>query len=180
VSGRRVTPDEDGLIFVGTRGTPLRRGNFRRRVWLAVLKKAGLPAVHFNALRHAGNSLTVHAGANLRELMARMGHSSTRAALIYLHSTDERQRELADAFSELAAGELKRKTARPRDAGGRSDATGTAPEQRLMKINSNASPSCMLRSRLPKWSGAVSHCRVPGLRRSAQTIWNQTRFTQAL
>ena len=115
-------PGDEGLIFGGTRGAPLRRGNFRRRVWLSALKKAALPAVHFHDLRHTGNNLTAHAGANLRELMARMGHSSTRAALIYLHSTDERQRELADALGELAAGELKRKTARPRGtaAGGRS------------------------------------------------------------
>jgi hypothetical protein len=32
--------------------------------------------------------------------MARMGHSTTRGALIYLHSTDERQREIADARAE--------------------------------------------------------------------------------
>ncbi len=44
-----------------------------------------------------------------------MGHSSTRAAMIYLHSTDERQRQIADALGDLAAGELKRKTARARD-----------------------------------------------------------------
>jgi hypothetical protein len=28
---------------------------------------------------------------SLRELMDRMGHSSTRAALIYLHGSDDRQ-----------------------------------------------------------------------------------------
>jgi hypothetical protein len=39
--------------------------------------------------------LTAAAGANLRELMTRTGHSSTRAALIYLHSTDERQQAIA-------------------------------------------------------------------------------------
>ena len=44
--------------------------------------------MHFHDLRHTGNTLTATAGANLRELMTRMGHSSTRAALIYLHSTD--------------------------------------------------------------------------------------------
>ena len=44
-----------------------------------------------------------------RELMARMGHSSTRAALIYLHSTDERQAAIADALGELAVQQLKRK-----------------------------------------------------------------------
>jgi hypothetical protein len=48
------------------------------------------------------------AGASLRELMVRMGHSSTRAALIYQHSTDERQREIADALGQLARDELKR------------------------------------------------------------------------
>jgi hypothetical protein len=52
--------------------------------------------------------------------MARMGHSSTRAALIYLHSTDERQREIADALGALAVSELKRKTGRVRASRGRS------------------------------------------------------------
>jgi hypothetical protein len=36
------------------------------------------------------------AGANPRELMERMGHSTSRAALIYLHSTSARQHHLAD------------------------------------------------------------------------------------
>jgi hypothetical protein len=51
-------------------------------------------------------------GANLRELLTRMGHSSTRAALICLHSTDERRREIADPLGALAADELMRKTSR--------------------------------------------------------------------
>ena len=46
-------------------------------------------------------------GANLRELMERMGHSSTRAAMIYLHSTSERQRALADTLNALVATRLK-------------------------------------------------------------------------
>lgn len=56
------------------------------------------------------------AGANLRELMERMGHSSTRAALIYLHSSADRQRTLADALGDIARAELskpKRKNANP-------------------------------------------------------------------
>jgi len=79
-----------------------------------------VPAVHFHDLRHTGNNLTAAAGANLRELMARMGHSSTRAALIYLHSTDERQREIADALGALAADELMRKTSGTQADGKRS------------------------------------------------------------
>ena len=42
----------------------------------------GLTGVHFHDLRHAGNHMVAAAGANLRELMERMGHSSSRAALI--------------------------------------------------------------------------------------------------
>jgi hypothetical protein len=51
------------------------------------------------------------ADAGLRELMDRMGHSPTRAALTYLHGSDERQRAIAEALSKLTAAELKRRGA---------------------------------------------------------------------
>ena len=38
--------------------------------------------------------------------MVRMGHDSERAALIYLHSSDKRQRALADAVGKAARAEL--------------------------------------------------------------------------
>ena len=64
-------------------------------------------------MRHTGNQLIANAGANPTELMARMGHDSERAALIYLHSSTERQRTLADEVGRMAAAELaKSKTAR--------------------------------------------------------------------
>ena len=75
-------------------------------MWLPALTKAGLPEIHFHDLRHTGNILTATAGASLRELMARMGHASTRAALVYLHDTDERQRAIAAAVNDLARNEL--------------------------------------------------------------------------
>jgi hypothetical protein len=34
--------------------------------------------------------------------MARMGHASTQAALVYLHDTDDRQRAIATVISDLA------------------------------------------------------------------------------
>ena len=64
--------------------------------------EGGLDGVHLHDLRHTGNQLTAEAGANLRELMARMGHDSTRAALIYLHTSDARQRVIADQVGKLA------------------------------------------------------------------------------
>lgn len=65
------------------------------------LAEAGLTELHFHDLRHTGNYLTAVTGATLREMMDRMGHSSSRAALIYMHGNDARQREIADSLSEL-------------------------------------------------------------------------------
>jgi hypothetical protein len=40
-------------------------------------------------------------GASLKELMERMGHSSPRAALIYLHATRERDQKIAAGMGRL-------------------------------------------------------------------------------
>jgi integrase len=101
--------DDAQLIFTSPEGTPLRHPNFRQRVWLPALQSAGLPLIHFHDLRHTGNMLAAGAGAGLRELMERMGHSTTRAALTYLHASDERQRAIAEAMSKISASELKRR-----------------------------------------------------------------------
>ena len=100
-----TSPGADTLLFTSPAGKPLRHTNFRRRVWLPALAASGLD-VHFHDLRHTGNQLVAEAGANLRELMDRMGHSTSRAALIYLHSTSERQHAPADAVAARVQSEL--------------------------------------------------------------------------
>jgi hypothetical protein len=40
-------------------------------------------------------------GASLKELMARLGHSRVRAAMIYQHATRDRDRAIARALGEL-------------------------------------------------------------------------------
>ncbi|TMR99353.1 hypothetical protein EJK15_07285 [Nonomuraea basaltis] len=99
----------EGLIFAGPDNGALRNTNFHRRVWAKALQDAGVPKIHFHDLRHTGNTLAASTGASTRELMTRMGHSSTRAALIYQHSTDERQREVARRLDALARGALTKK-----------------------------------------------------------------------
>ena len=37
-----------------------------------------------------------------------MGHDSQRAAMVYLHGSDERQHQIADTLSKLVRDELKR------------------------------------------------------------------------
>ncbi|HUZ38370.1 MAG TPA: hypothetical protein VMV17_18760 [Streptosporangiaceae bacterium] len=66
--------------------------------------------MHFHDLRHTGNVLAAGTGATLRELMDRMGHSSVRAAMIYMHGSDARQHEIAGTLSDLARQELESQT----------------------------------------------------------------------
>ncbi|MFK0024960.1 tyrosine-type recombinase/integrase [Streptomyces sp. NPDC090798] len=83
---------QDGHVCVGPQGGQLRRSNFRDD-WVKARKDAGVTAeLHFHDLRHTGNTLASTAGASTRELMTRMGHSSSRVALIYQHMTSDRDR----------------------------------------------------------------------------------------
>jgi integrase len=110
----RWVPSPGSLVFSSSTGTPLSHSNFRQRVWLRALAAVGLEGVHFHDLRHTGNQMATDAGANLKELMTRMGQDSERAALIYLHSSTERQRALADEVGRMAATRLaKSKAAQP-------------------------------------------------------------------
>jgi integrase len=75
---------------------------------MPALKTAGLEGIHFHDLRHTGNQLSADAGANLREMMERMGHDSMRAALIYLHSSPDRHRSIADQIGKNAKSALSK------------------------------------------------------------------------
>jgi integrase len=88
-----------GRVFLGPRSGLLRRSNFRSR-WVAALRKSGVPAVHFHDLRHTGNTLAADTGASTRELMHRMGHLTTDAALRHQHMRGERDRLIADSIDE--------------------------------------------------------------------------------
>ena len=92
------------LVFTTGLGRPLSRGGFRS-TWVKAREHAGLPDFRFHDLRHTGNTLAATTGASTKELMARMGHASMRAALIYQHATAERDLSIAEALSRLAAGE---------------------------------------------------------------------------
>ena len=55
-----------------------------------------MPGLHFHDLRHTGNMLAAAAGGSNRDLVARMGHDSMNAALIYQHATAQAERRIAD------------------------------------------------------------------------------------
>jgi integrase len=129
---RRFAADGlDGRVFVGPLGGVLRRHNFRKLWRAAVAAAPGVPEIHFHDLRHTGNQLAAVSGATTKELMARMGHSTMRAALIYQHATRERDRAIAKNISQSVRkaqqkpqGKRARKRARKRPEG---HAGGTQP-----------------------------------------------------
>jgi integrase len=93
-------PGQNGLVFVGARGGPLRRVSFYP-AWLRATKATGLEHLRFHDLRHTGATLAAATGASTKELMNRLGHASAAATLRYQHATVDRDQAIARALSGL-------------------------------------------------------------------------------
>ncbi len=90
----------DGLVFLGEKGAPFRRSTFGRK-WRKARTAVGVPeGFRFHDLRHTGHTLSTRSGATLKDTMVRAGQSSEKAALIYQHSEDDRQQEVAAGLDE--------------------------------------------------------------------------------
>jgi integrase len=94
------------LVFTGPTGAPIRRGNFNKLVrWRETVEQLGLDGVRFHDLRHSGNTLAARSGVSTRDLMARMGHDSMEAAIIYQHATTEADARIAAALDAELSGD---------------------------------------------------------------------------
>ncbi len=89
-----------GELMTDPRGGPARRSRVSL-AWAEAKAAVGVdPDMHPHDLRHHAATLMAQMpGITTKELMARIGHSSPRAALIYQHATAERDRQVA-AFLE--------------------------------------------------------------------------------
>jgi integrase len=89
-------PGEAGVLFTGPRGEPITRALLSKE-WQAARTAADAPeCLRIHDLRHHAATLTARMpGITTKELMARIGHASPRAALIYQHATEQRDREIA-------------------------------------------------------------------------------------
>lgn len=101
--------DEAALVFGTKSGNSLSAANFGK-TWRRVRDNASLPDVHFHDLRHATATLAVQSGATLKDTMARLGHSTPRAALIYQHSASDRDEAIAQALDLAAAAARARRS----------------------------------------------------------------------
>lgn len=92
-----VASRPDALLFTTATARPIRRGGFEKLTsWRKGVASIGFPGLHFHDVRHTGNMLAAASGASTRDLMARMGHDSMNAALIYQHRNREADRKIAD------------------------------------------------------------------------------------
>lgn len=74
-------PSPEGLVFQAADGGPIRRSNWRRRVWLPAVKAAGLDGFRFHDLRHTHAALLIEQGEHPKVIQSRLGHASITTTL---------------------------------------------------------------------------------------------------
>jgi len=60
-----------------------------------------LEGLRFHDLRHTAGTLSAQTGATTKEIMARLGHASARAAMVYQHATEDRDRLIAERLTAM-------------------------------------------------------------------------------
>lgn len=115
---------EAGYVFTTSIGTPLHGGDVTRHLQRR-LAAAGLPRMRFHDLRHAAATLMLAQGAQARELMATLGHSTITVTLdIYAHVLPASQRATADRLDAAFGGHFADGTGRDREDDGERGAGG--------------------------------------------------------
>jgi integrase len=94
----------EAFVFLSSQGRHLRRSNFNRRVWKPATLAAGVPDLRVHDLRHTAGTLATAAGGSLREVMRRLGHSTTAAAVRYQHVMVDRDAAIARELDRLIDG----------------------------------------------------------------------------
>lgn len=98
---QHVDRSREALLFPAADGTThLAQSTFAKH-WYPARKAAKREDMPWHALRHYGATRAALAGATLKELQERLGHSTVAAAMRYQH-TAGRDSELAKRMSDLA------------------------------------------------------------------------------
>jgi integrase len=100
---KHVGKSKSALLFVDAeRGGHFTEGRYRPH-FFAARESISQPELHFHDLRHFGGTMAAYTGATLREIQARLGHTTVTAAMRYQAVAKIREDELADRLSALAA-----------------------------------------------------------------------------
>lgn len=93
----------DDLVFTSSNGAVLRASNFRRDVWDAAVKSAGLDGLVPHGLRHTAASLAIAAGADVKVVQQMLGHKSATMTLdLYGHLFENRLDDVAERLDAAA------------------------------------------------------------------------------
>jgi integrase len=117
-----VLCEESAYVFTSEEGQPIERNNFRNRVWVPATRECGMDGFRFHDLRHTAGTLAARTGATTKELMARLGHASSQAAMIYQHAAADRDRCIAEGLAAMLRAETPRPS-NPVDRRRRSEST---------------------------------------------------------
>jgi integrase len=109
---RWVEPGPDARVFTGVKGGSLRPHVWQKQ-WADARAAFGLDDLHFHDLRHVAGTLAAATGAGTKELMHRLGHVSSQAALRYQHATPDRDRAIADGMDRLIEAARKKEQPAP-------------------------------------------------------------------
>jgi len=96
-------PGPDALLLPAAQGSQMWAPTFHKS-YRKVREAAGRPDLRFHDLRHTGAVLAAATGATLAELMQRLGHTTPGAAMRYQHAAGDRDAQIAEALSRIAAG----------------------------------------------------------------------------
>jgi integrase len=102
--------DVPGYVFTNEKGGLLDKDNWRRRVFLKAVKKAGLREIRIHDLRHTYATLRISKGDNIQDVSNQLGHHSVKLTLdVYSHWIPGKQKAEVDALDdEEYAGELEK------------------------------------------------------------------------
>jgi integrase len=103
--------EADSPLLPGPAGGVMSDG-WHKREWGVARRRVGVPQVRFHDLRHTAGTLVAQQGATLREVMSRLGHSTTAAAIRYQRAAETRDQELADRLDRLVVDLSERRAAR--------------------------------------------------------------------
>jgi integrase len=96
-----VGVESTAYVFTSSEGVPIERNNFRQRIWMPAVEASSMDGFHFHELRHTAGTLAARTGATTKELMARLGHASPQAAMIYQHAASDRDRNIAEGLTVM-------------------------------------------------------------------------------
>lgn len=96
------TPVSDALVFANQSGKALEVSNLRARVWLPLLKRAGIEHLKVHELRHSAATLLLRLGTHPRVVAEMLGHADPGVTMrVYSHVLPALHQEAAGDYGRF-------------------------------------------------------------------------------